>query len=160
MKRIKLGLLDMMNIGHSEYENLEPKNYQEIIINENVLVNESKQTKLNKNLILKNMENCKEKIEKLENEEVVSLRGKLVKEIVMNFCEKSWYISFDKIEKLLQGQLNEHLKFQTKISNLKQKDNFSYGDISFKDENDVIRVINFTVISNNVIDNKSFSHKI
>ena len=106
------------------------------------------------------MENCKEKIEKLENEEVVSLRGKLVKEIVMNFCEKSWYVSFDEIEKLLQRQLNEHLMFETKISNLKQIDNFSYGDISFNDENDVIRVINFTVISNNVIDNKSFSHKI
>jgi hypothetical protein len=98
-------------------------------------------------------------MENLKNEEVVSLRGKLVKEIVMNFCEKSWYVSFDEIEKLLQRQLNEHLMFETKISNLKQIDNFSYGDISFNDENDVIRVINFTVISNNVIDNKSFSHK-
>jgi hypothetical protein len=34
MKRIKQGLLDMMNISHSEYENLEPKHYQEIIIDD------------------------------------------------------------------------------------------------------------------------------
>jgi hypothetical protein len=31
MKRIKQGLLDMMNISHSEYENLKPKHYKDDI---------------------------------------------------------------------------------------------------------------------------------
>jgi uncharacterized protein YdeI (BOF family) len=81
----------------------------------------------------------------IENEENCSLRGKLVEEIVANFCEKNLYVFFDEIEKLLQIELDTHLKFETKISDLNQEGKFSSGNISFKDENEIIRVVNFTI---------------
>lgn len=90
-------------------------------------------------------------MENVKNEEIVSLRGKLVKQIVIDFCDKSMFISFNEVEKLLQASLDSHLKFETKISDLKQDNNFSYGNISFEDENNIIRVVSFTIISNNVI---------
>lgn len=92
----------------------------------------------------------------VKNKEIVSLRGKLVELIVIDFCNKSVFISFDEVEKLLQTSLDSHLKFETKISDLEQDSNFSYGNISFEDENNIIRVVNFTITLNNVInDNES-----
>ena len=90
-------------------------------------------------------------MENVKNGEIASLRGKLVKQIVMDFCDKSPFIFFDDVEKLLQTSLDLHLKFETKISDLKQDNNFSHGSISFEDENNIIRVVSFTIISNNTI---------
>jgi hypothetical protein len=92
------------------------------------------------------------KMENLKNEEFISLRGELVKTITLHFCEKALFTTFNDVEERLQNELDEHLKFETKISDLKQKENLSFGNISFNDENGVVKVVGFTIIIANVLE--------
>jgi len=42
-------------------------------------------------------------MENLKEEEIISLRGKLVKTITLHFCEKSLYTTFNDVEERLQN---------------------------------------------------------
>lgn len=88
----------------------------------------------------------------MKKSETSSLRGKLIEEVATDFCVKNTFIFFDQLEEELQASLNGHLSFETKISNLKQDGEFIHGVISFKDENDTDRVVDFTIIQNNIIE--------
>lgn len=81
-----------------------------------------------------------------------SLRGKLIEEVATDFCIKNTFIFFDQLEEELQKTLNKHLSFETKISDLKQDGKFMHGKISFKDENTANRSIDFTIISNTIME--------
>lgn len=83
--------------------------------------------------------------------EEVSLRGVLIKAIVNDFCIRQLFTHFEDITEQLQNELNSHLKFETKISNLYQTDSLSSGDIYFVNENGVDSMINFHVLNTNTV---------
>lgn len=98
-------------------------------------------------------------MENIKNEEIISLRGKLIRQIVNDFYIKNIYMSFNEVEKLLQTALDSHLNFKTKISDLKQDTILSYGNITFEDENNIITTINFNVMTNNIVNNEDEEFK-
>jgi len=84
----------------------------------------------------------------LENK---SIRGMLVEVIVKSFITDYLFDSVDELKEILQERLNLNLKFETNISNIESKNEYTFGKISFEDENGLIKVIDFTIISSGVV---------
>lgn len=84
----------------------------------------------------------------LENK---SYRGMLVEVIVKSFIEKNLFESVDGLKEILQELLNLNLKFETIVSDIENKNEHSFGKISFEDENGVIKVIDFTITGSSVV---------
>ncbi|MCK9416059.1 hypothetical protein M0Q97_05300 [Candidatus Dojkabacteria bacterium] len=84
----------------------------------------------------------------LENK---SYRGMLVEVIVKSFIEENLFEYVD-LKKNLQERLNLNLKFKTNVSDIETKIGHSFGKISFDDENGVIRIIDFTITSNPIVE--------
>ncbi len=86
-------------------------------------------------------------MEKLEK----SYRGMLVEIIVKSFTEHYLFDVVDNLKEILQEQLNLNLKFETNVSDIESKNGQTFGKISFEDENGLIKVIDFTIISSGVV---------
>ena len=74
----------------------------------------------------------------------LSARGKMVQEIVKDFCSTD--IKIESFEQNLQLEMNNKLKFKTSIFDVKSMDDKIVGDIYFKDEKGDNRVSNFIII--------------
>lgn len=83
----------------------------------------------------------------LENK---SYRGMLVEVIVKSFIEKNLFESADGLKEILQERLNSNLRFETNVSEIQNKNEHTFGKISFEDENGVVRIIDFTITSSSV----------
>ena len=86
-------------------------------------------------------------MEKLEK----SYRGMLVEIIVKSFTEHYLFDVVDNLKETLQERLNLNLKFETNVSDIESKNGQTFGKISFEDENGLIKVIDFTIISSEVV---------
>ena len=86
-------------------------------------------------------------MEKLEK----SYRGMLVEIIVKSFTEHYLFDVVDNLKEILQERLNLNLKFETNVSDIESKNGQTFGKISFEDENGLIKVIDFTIISSGVV---------
>jgi hypothetical protein len=84
----------------------------------------------------------------LENK---SYRGMLVKVIVKSFTEENLFESVDGLKEILQERLNLNLKFETNVSDIENKNEHTFGKISFEDENSIVRVIDFTITGSSVV---------
>jgi hypothetical protein len=84
----------------------------------------------------------------LENK---SIRGMLVEVIVKSFITDYLFDSVDGLKEILQEKLHLNLKFDTKISEIGTKNEYTFGKISFEDENGVVRVIDFTITGSSVV---------
>lgn len=84
----------------------------------------------------------------LENK---SYRGMLVEVIVKSFIEENLFESVDDLKEILQERLNLNLKFETNVSDIENKNEHTFGKISFVDENDIVRVIDFTITGSSVV---------
>jgi hypothetical protein len=80
-----------------------------------------------------------------------SYRGMLVEIIVKSFTEHYLFDVVDNLKEILQERLNFNLKFETNVSDIENKKGQTFGKISFEDENGLIKVIDFTIISSGVI---------
>ena len=80
-----------------------------------------------------------------------SYRGMLVEIIVKSFTEHYLFEVVDNSKKILQERLNSNLKFETNVSDIESKNGQTFGKISFEDENGLIKVIDFTIISSGVV---------
>ncbi len=80
-----------------------------------------------------------------------SYRGTLVETIVMSLLFDSLFETTDKIKEILQERLRSNLKFETNVSDIETIIGQSFGNILFNDENNIIKVIHFTIIGNQVI---------
>jgi hypothetical protein len=76
-----------------------------------------------------------------------SYRGMLVEIIVKSFTEQHLFDEVDNLKEILQERLNLNLKFETNVSDIQSKNGLTFGNISFEDENGLIKVIDFTIIS-------------
>ena len=83
----------------------------------------------------------------LENK---SYRGMLVEVIVKSFIEENLFESADSLKEILQERLNLNLKFETNVSDIENKNEHTFGKISFEDENGIVRVIDFTITGSSV----------
>ena len=84
----------------------------------------------------------------LENK---SYRGMLVEVIVKSFIKENLFESVDGLKEILQERLNLNLKFETNVSDIENKNEHSFGKISFEDENGIAKVIDFTITSSSVV---------
>lgn len=80
-----------------------------------------------------------------------SYRGMLVEIIVKSFIKEHLYNSVDGLKETLQERLNSNLRFETNVFDIDTKNGHIFGKIHFNDENDTIKVIDFTITSNGVI---------
>jgi hypothetical protein len=84
----------------------------------------------------------------LENK---SIRGMLVEVIVKSFITDYLFDSVDGLKEILQEKLNLNLKFDTKISEIETKNEYTFGKISFEDEDRLVRLIDFTITGSSVV---------
>lgn len=84
----------------------------------------------------------------LENK---SCRGMLVEVIVKSFIEENLFESVDSLKEILQERLNLNLKFETNVSDIENKNEHTFGKISFEDENGIVRAIDFTITRSSVV---------
>jgi predicted RecB family endonuclease len=84
----------------------------------------------------------------LENK---SIRGMLVEVIVKSFITDYLFDSVDGLKEILQEKLNINLKFDTKVSEIENKNEYTFGKISFEDEDKLVRLIDFTITSSSVV---------
>jgi hypothetical protein len=81
-----------------------------------------------------------------------SYRGMLVEVIVKSFITDYHFGLNDGLKEILQEKLDLNLKFDTKVSEIENKNEHTFGGISFKDENGVGRVIDFTITGISEVD--------
>lgn len=79
----------------------------------------------------------------MENEK--TYRGMLVEVIVKSYIKENLFESVEHLKEVLQERLNLNLKFETKVSDIENKNGNTFGQISFDDENGIVRVIDFTI---------------
>lgn len=80
-----------------------------------------------------------------------SYRGMLVEIIVKSFIKEHLYDSVDELKETLQERLNSNLKFETNVFDVDTKNGHTLGKIHFNDENDTVKIIDFTITSNGVM---------
>ncbi len=86
-----------------------------------------------------------------EMEKEKSYRGMLVEVIVKSFITDYLFHSVDRLKEILQEKLDLNLKFDTNVSEIETKNEHVLGKISFEDENNVVRVIDFTIAGSSVV---------
>ena len=84
----------------------------------------------------------------LENK---SHRGMLVEVIIKSFIKENMFGLVDGLKEILQERLNLNLKFEINVSDMETKNGQTFGKISFEDENGLIKVVDFTIISTGVV---------
>lgn len=81
------------------------------------------------------------------NVSVKSLRCLLIETIVNKIILNNVFEPLNNTQILIQNELDKHLKFETKVSEVLEKNKFQVADIQFQDENGVARVINLTILT-------------
>ena len=71
--------------------------------------------------------------------------------IVKSFTEHYLFDVVDNLKEILQERLNLNLKFETNVSDIESKNGQTFGKIYFEDENGLIKLIDFTIISSEVV---------
>ena len=85
----------------------------------------------------------------MENEK--SYRGMLVEVIVKSFIKENSFEWVDNLKEILQERLSLNLKFETNVSDIENRNGHTFGEISFEDENSIVRVIDFTITGSSVV---------
>jgi predicted RecB family endonuclease len=75
----------------------------------------------------------------------------LVEVIVKSFITDYLFDSVDGLKEILQDKLDLNLKFNTKVSEIENKNKHTFCKISFEDENGEVKVIDFTITSSSVV---------
>ena len=80
-----------------------------------------------------------------------SYRGMLVEVIVKSLIKENTFETVDGLKEILQKRLNSNLRFETNVSEIQNKNEHTFGKISFDDENGVVRIIDFTITGSSVV---------
>jgi hypothetical protein len=79
-------------------------------------------------------------------EESISLRGRLIKLIIEQFCNDNQWTNSDDVKSLIENELRKHLSFELQVSNPEHVNNLYSGTILFTDELGTKRGVNYTII--------------
>lgn len=80
-----------------------------------------------------------------------SLYSTLVRTIITNEMENQVFEFSDTLQDMLQNKLDSILKFETKVTNVKNIEHETFGQVYFKNEEGVAMVVDFTIAQNNLI---------
>ena len=78
-----------------------------------------------------------------------SNRGIMIEEIIKNTTRNNIFEFTSEFKKALQNELDTQLSFETLVSDIESGDNFNYGQVQFKNENNNNSVIEFTIVAKN-----------
>lgn len=78
-----------------------------------------------------------------------SNRGILIEEVIYNTAIENIFNTEIELKENLQVELNNQLSFETLVSDIETKDGFNFGQVAFKNEDDVDSVIDFTITHKN-----------
>jgi hypothetical protein len=78
-----------------------------------------------------------------------SNRGIMIEEIIKNTTINNIFEFTSEFKKALQNELDTQLSFETLVSDIESGDNFNYGQVQFKNENNNNSVIEFTIVAKN-----------
>jgi hypothetical protein len=78
-----------------------------------------------------------------------SNRGIMIEEIIKNTTRNNIFEFTSEFKKTLQNELDTQLSFETLVSDIESGDNFNYGQVQFKNENNNNSVIEFTIVAKN-----------
>lgn len=76
-----------------------------------------------------------------------SYRGMLIEIIAKSFTQDHLFDVVDNLKEILQERLNLNLRFKTNVFDIETKNGQTLGKISFEDENGILKVVDFTIIS-------------
>ena len=79
-----------------------------------------------------------------------SLRKELVESTVESVITDNLFATTNEFKKMLEDRLNSILTFKTQVSEVNFRDDNTYGNVSFEDETNSVRVIEFTFTNNSV----------
>jgi len=79
-----------------------------------------------------------------------SLRKELVESTVESVITDNLFAPTNEFKKMLEDRLNSILTFKTQVSEVNFRDDNTYGNVSFEDETNSVRVIEFTFTNNSV----------
>lgn len=79
-----------------------------------------------------------------------SNRGILIEQVLAKCTQQNMFNTIVELKKSLEESLNLNLMFNTEVSDIKDKNGFILGQISFKNENNIDSVIDFTIMNNKV----------
>ena len=74
-----------------------------------------------------------------------SNRGILIKGIINNITTENIFNTEVEFKENLQVELNKQLPFETLVSNVETKNGYNFGQVSFKNEDGIDSVIDFTI---------------
>jgi len=91
--------------------------------------------------------------DKVEKEKIKPIRLSLVKQIIEKLLTDLMFEKLTDAKFLLEKTLNNELKFETKVSEIKINNNIVFGYVLFKinDDDDKPYSLNFSIYSNNII---------
>ena len=75
-----------------------------------------------------------------------TIRSRLVKNIIRNYCDNNIFDNIEDLTGNLQDELNKHLNFETLVFDVQNVNKTTNGKVSF-DEDDVNRVCIFTILN-------------
>jgi len=78
----------------------------------------------------------------------MSNNGKLIEKILDRYLKENVFELTSEFKESLQENLNLLLKFETKVSDIKNENGITFGVVNYKNENGVDSVMDFTITHN------------
>jgi hypothetical protein len=79
-----------------------------------------------------------------------SERGLIIENIVNPFIKDYLFTEKDTFRQVLQEKLDGSLNFKADVLTVGIQNDITFGEISFMDENNSVRILNFSIIPNEV----------
>lgn len=83
-------------------------------------------------------------------ENTKSQRGLVIENTINPFIKDYLFTEENTFKQELQQKLNESLDFKANVLEVKNQNDITFGEISFEDENNTLRVLNFNIVANKI----------
>jgi hypothetical protein len=83
-------------------------------------------------------------------ESTKSQRGLFIENIINPFTKDYLFTEVSIFKQKLQQKLDESLDFKVNVLEVKNQNDITFCEISFEDENNTLRVLNFNIIANKI----------
>lgn len=83
-------------------------------------------------------------------ENTKSQRGLVIENTINPFIKDYLFTEESIFKQELQQKLDESLDFKANVLEVKNHNDITFGTISFEDENNTLRVLNFNIVANKI----------
>lgn len=84
-------------------------------------------------------------------ENTKSQRGLVIENTINPFLKNYLFTEENTFKQELQQKLDESLDFKANVLEVKNHNDITFGTISFEDENNTLRVLNFNIVANKMV---------